>query len=164
MMLSPHGWGWQPPQTASHSHLRHIQSVWAHLCAVHGHKVAALNSYTHTTWVIFWGSGSLVETKWCHYIMVEADSQLKLLPVSTLDIYKLFKHIHIMSIAYGSSLKKLYQHYLTQNLGYWVTCRVKIMSLRHDWSWQPTQTASPSIFDIYKVFEHIHILSMGIWQ
>ena len=34
----------------------------------------------------FGGSGSLVESKWCHYAMVEADSNLKLLPPSTLDI------------------------------------------------------------------------------
>jgi hypothetical protein len=30
--------------------------------------------------------------------MVEADSQLKLLPVSTLYIYKEFKHIDMLSI------------------------------------------------------------------
>jgi hypothetical protein len=30
--------------------------------------------------------------------MFEADSHLKLLPISILDIYKLFEHIDIMSI------------------------------------------------------------------
>jgi hypothetical protein len=30
----------------------------------------------------FWGSGSSVESEWCHYVMVEADSHLKLLPLS----------------------------------------------------------------------------------
>ncbi len=145
-----HGWGWQPPQTASSIHIRHIQSVWAHLYTVHMHEVADLtvipslhgsyfgvlshlwsqndvitlwfwltansnyfphphlmytkcfstlicccwaygstsNSYTKLTWVIFWGSGSLVESKRCHYIMVEADSQLKLFPTSILNIYE----------------------------------------------------------------------------
>ncbi len=71
-----HGWGWQPPQTASHIHLRLIQSVWAHWHAVHGHMVVALNSYMHTTLVRFRGSGSLVESKWCHIIMFKADSHL----------------------------------------------------------------------------------------
>ncbi len=33
---------------------------------------------THTTWLRFWGSGSLVESKRCHDVMVEADSNLKL--------------------------------------------------------------------------------------
>jgi hypothetical protein len=30
--------------------------------------------------------------------MIEADRQLKLLPVSILDIYKVFEHIDILSI------------------------------------------------------------------
>jgi hypothetical protein len=33
-----------------------------------------------------------------HYVMVEADSQLKLLPASTLDIYKVIEHIDMLSI------------------------------------------------------------------
>ena len=62
----------------------------------HQHMVGAIHSYTHTTWIRwgFWGSGSLV--KWCHYIMVEADSHLKLLPPSILDIYIVFEHIEDM--------------------------------------------------------------------
>ncbi len=86
MMSLCHGWGWQPLQTASHSHLRHIQSVWAHWYAVHEHMAVASNNYTHSTWVRFCGLGSLVESIWCHHIMVEADSQLKLLLASILDI------------------------------------------------------------------------------
>ncbi len=82
----------------SHIHLRHIQSVWAHWYAVCGHMVAAIHSYTNTTWLIFWGSGSLEESKWCHYIMVEADSHLKLLPTFILDIYKVFEHIDMLSM------------------------------------------------------------------
>ncbi len=86
MMSLCYGWGWQPPQTASCIHSRHVQSVWAHWYAVHVYMALASNSYTHTTWVSFWSSGSLVESKWYPYIMVDADSQLKLLPTSTLDI------------------------------------------------------------------------------
>ncbi len=48
MMWLCHGWGCQPIQTASCIHIRHIQSVWAHWCAVHGHIAVASNSYTHT--------------------------------------------------------------------------------------------------------------------
>jgi hypothetical protein len=40
-----------------------IQSVSGHLYAVHGHMALASNSYTPIAWVIFWGSGSLVESK-----------------------------------------------------------------------------------------------------
>jgi hypothetical protein len=83
-----HGWIWQPPQTASHIHIRHVQNDWAHWYAVHGHTVWTLHSYTHSNWIRFWGPGSLVESKWCHYLMVESDSHLKLLPTSIIDMYK----------------------------------------------------------------------------
>ena len=89
---------WQPPQTASPIHITHIQRVWAHWYAVHWHTAAALHSYTHPSWLRFWGSGSLMESKWCHYVMVEAEGHLKLLPTSTLDIYKEFEHIDMLSI------------------------------------------------------------------
>ncbi len=98
MMSLRHGWGWQPTQTTSQSHIRHIQSVWVHSYAVHGHVAVASNSYTHTTWLRFWGSWSHVESKWCIYIMVEADSHLKLLPTSTFDIYKAFEYIDMLSM------------------------------------------------------------------
>ncbi len=98
MMHFFHGWCWQPPQTASHIHIRHIKSDWAHWYAIHGRTASALHSYTHPAWLRFWGSGSLVESKWFHYVMVEADGHLKLLPISILDIYKLFEYIDMLSI------------------------------------------------------------------
>ncbi len=60
--------------------------------------VAALNSYTHPTWLRFWGSGSLVESKRCDYVMFEANCHLKLLLASILDIYKVFEHMDMLSI------------------------------------------------------------------
>ncbi len=60
--------------------------------------VVVLQIYTHPTLLRFWGSGSLVETKLCDYVMVEADSHLKLLPASILDIYKVSEHIDMLSI------------------------------------------------------------------
>ncbi len=98
MMSLRQGWGWQPPQTASHIHLTHIQMVWAHGYAVHRHILAALLSYIHPTCLRFCGSGSLVESKWCHYVMVEAGSHLKLPPTFILDIYKVLEHIDMLSI------------------------------------------------------------------
>jgi hypothetical protein len=76
MMSTRCGWGWGSPQTASPIHIRHIQSVWAHWYAVLRHTVTVLHSYTHPTWLIFWGpsvSLVLVDSKWCDYVMVEAD-------------------------------------------------------------------------------------------
>jgi hypothetical protein len=34
----------------------------------------------------------------CHYIMVEAESQLKLLHTYTLDVYNVFEHIDVLSV------------------------------------------------------------------
>ena len=96
IMSLRHGWGWQPTQTASHIHIRYIQNVWAHWYAVHEHMALASINYTHLTWLIIWCSGSLVESKWWHNVMVEADSQLKLLPASTLDMNKVFEHIDML--------------------------------------------------------------------
>ncbi len=59
MMSLRHGWGWQPPQTASYIHIRHIQCVWSHWYAVHGHMAVASNSYTHTLRSDFWFLGHL---------------------------------------------------------------------------------------------------------
>jgi hypothetical protein len=63
--------------------------------------------------------------------MVEADSHLKLLPASILEIYKVFGHIDMMSMVYSSSCAQLYPHYLAQNLGLLVTCGFKMMSVQH---------------------------------
>jgi hypothetical protein len=99
MWLLCHGWGWQPPQTASCIHSEHKEIVWVHWYAVHWHTVTALQSYTHLTFLRFWGLGSLVESKWCdHYVMVEADGYLKLLPSSIVDMYKMFEHIDMLSM------------------------------------------------------------------
>ncbi len=98
MMWLCHAWGCQPPQTASHTHICCSQRIWAHWYTVHWHMVAALHSFTQPTWHRFLGSGSHVESKWCDYVMVEADSHLKLLPTSILDMYKVFKHIDVLSI------------------------------------------------------------------
>jgi hypothetical protein len=61
--------------------------------------------------------------------MVDADSHLKLLPTSILDTYKVIKHITLICYpwAYSITLTQLYPPYLTQILGFWVTCGVKIM-------------------------------------
>ncbi len=72
--------------------------------------VAALHSYTHPTWLRLWGSGSLVESKWCNYVKVDADSHLKLLPPSILDITKCLSTLICCQLAYSSSLTQLYPH------------------------------------------------------
>ncbi len=116
MMHFCYGWCWQPPQTASHLHIRHIQSDWAHWYAIHEHTVSPLHSYTHLAWLRFWGSGSLVDSKWWDYDMVEADSHLKLLLTSMLDMQSILNTLIHCPLAYGSSLTQ-YPPYLVQILG-----------------------------------------------
>jgi hypothetical protein len=101
-----HGCSLQPPQTASCIHIRHIQSVWAHSYAVYGYKVAASNSYTHTTWVIFgvllghlWSQNDVI-TSW---LRLTANSNCLLCPHY---IYtKCLSTLLFCLWAYGSSLK-----------------------------------------------------------
>jgi len=97
MMWLCHGWGWQPLQTASPIHLRHFRSVWAHWYAVHWHTAASFHSYLAQI-LGFWVTPH-VESIWCDYVMVEADSHLKLFLPSILDIYKVFEHIDMLSIS-----------------------------------------------------------------
>jgi hypothetical protein len=60
--------------------------------------VAALHSYPIDLAQILGLWVTYLESKWCHHVMVEADSHLKLLPPSILDIYKVFEHIDMLSI------------------------------------------------------------------
>ena len=61
--------------------------------------------------------------------MVEADSQLKLLPAFMLDIYTVCEHFDMLTTVI--CFKQLYPHYKAQILMFWVTCGVKMMSLCH---------------------------------
>jgi len=118
MSLRHHGWGWQPHQTASPIHIRHIQWVWAHwYYAVHGHMLAALHSYTNTTWLRFWACGSFllsqndVITSW---LRLTATSNYFMLPFRTFK--KCLSTLLCCPWAYSSSCKKLSMHYLAQIL------------------------------------------------
>jgi hypothetical protein len=65
--------------------------------------------------------------------------------------------------AYSISLTQLYLHYLGQILGFWVTCGV---TKKSDYVMVEADSHLKllpiSILDIYKVFEHIDMLSIGI--
>jgi len=148
-----HVWGWQPPQTASPIHIRHIQSDLAHWYAVHRHMVAALHSYTHPTWLRFWGSGSLVESKPCHDVMFEANSNLKLILASILDIYKVFQDIGMLSIDIQYHPYTVIPTLLGSDFGVLGHLWSQMITLGHGWGWQPPQTAS-----------HIHIRHVkSVW-
>ncbi len=99
IMSLHHGWGWQPPKTASHIHIRHIQISWTHAYAVHGHTLAAIFTYTHPAWAGIWTSrGNLwsqnhVITSWFWgWQTPQTASHI------ILEICKEFEHIHMLSI------------------------------------------------------------------
>ena len=100
--------------------------------------------------------------------MVDADSHLKLLLMSILEIYAVFEHIDMMFMieAFISRLAQVNPHYslLCSDFGV----------LGHMWSQNDVITSyiivdvnshrkllSISIIDIFKVFEHIDMLSIG---
>ena len=92
MMSLCHGWGWFSPQNASYIHIWYIQSVWAISMQSYRHMAAPLLLHW-SSWPQIWDFRSLVEWNWCHYLMFEADIQLRLRPLHTsiLDIYKEFE-------------------------------------------------------------------------
>ncbi len=140
MMSLGHGWGWQPPQTASPIQLRHLQSVWAHWYAVHRHTVAALHSYPHYLaqilgfWVTYREMMSL-----CHGWGCQPPQTASCIYIRHIQsVWAHWYAVHRHEIAALHS----YPPYLAQILGFWVTYRVEMMSLHHGWGWQPPQTAS----------------------
>ena len=90
MMPWRHIRGWYLPQTTSCIHIRHIQSVLVIVMLSQGHVGAPLYRYTGQVVPRFGDSGSLVEWKWCHYGMVEADIHLRPLHTSIVGMYIVF--------------------------------------------------------------------------
>ncbi len=161
IMSLHHGWGWQPPHTTSHTriHVRHTQQVWAHSYALNRHTVSALYIYTRPSWPMIYPSHFLVESKSCHYIMVVADSHLKLFPTTILNIYRMFEHIHIYAV-HRHTVAAL--HSYGPGFGPSVSCVESKL-----WHYIMVKADShlkllpTSILGMYKVFEHIYMLSIG---
>ncbi len=59
--------------------------------------------------------------------MVEADSHLKLLPISIFDLYIVFEHIDMLSIGIWYQPYIILPTYFAQIFGFWVTFGVKMM-------------------------------------
>ena len=94
--------------------------------------------------------------------MVEADSHLKLLPSSKLDITMWLNKLICCPWAYSSSLTQLYPQTLlkfggSESLVESKCCQYVLIETDSHLKLLPS-----SILDVYKVFEHIDMLSMGI--
>jgi hypothetical protein len=73
-----------------------------------------------------------MELELCHYVLVEADSHLKLLPNSKLDIYKMFEHIDMLSMGIQKQPYTVIPTLLGSDFGaLGHLCGVEMMSLRH---------------------------------
>ena len=87
-----HVWSCHPIQTASHIHIRYMNSVWAISMLYQGHMGAPLyHSSGQEVGPRFGDFVLLWEWKWYQYIMFKAVIHLRLLPVSIIDIYKVFE-------------------------------------------------------------------------
>jgi hypothetical protein len=88
----------------------------------HRHLGAPLYHYTGQFDLKFWVFLSLVEWKQCHYIMVEADIHLRLLPISILDIYKVFEVLVCCLTGIWVHPYIVTEDGRPQILEFWVTC------------------------------------------
>jgi hypothetical protein len=84
--------------------------------------------------------------------MVDADCHLKLLPTSILDTYQVIEHIDVLSMGIQYQPYTVIPTLLGSDfgtLGHLADSHLKLL---------PTY-----ILDMHKVFEHIDMLSIGIW-
>ncbi len=149
MMPLHDGWGWYPPQTASHIHTWCIISVWGIGMKsqgqwVHPYIVTQVKVAPNIGISGHWWSGN--DAIGCHYIMVEADTHLRLLPKSILDIYNVLEPLVCCPRGIWVHPYIIIPAKLAPDFGIWVTCGLKMMPLHHGWGWHPPQTAS-----------HIHV-------
>ncbi len=137
MMWLCHGWGWQPPQTDSHIHITHIQSVWAHWYMLSIGIQQQPNTVLRTligsdfgVRVYLWSQHDVI-TSW---LMLRFT--LNCFPHQYYTYTKCLSTLICCPWAYSSSLKQLYPSYLAQISGFWVTYGVEMMWLCHGWmSW-----------------------------
>ena len=125
-------------------------SVWAHWFAVRGHTVAVANSYTHT-WLRFRGSGSLMESKQCHHII------MTVLPTSISDIYTQKDWSHWYA-DHGHTLSALNSYTYTH-----ATCGSKVGVLGHLWSQIVVITSWFSVTASSNWFPHLLLKTYTKW-
>jgi len=118
-----------------------------------GNMGAPFYRYTGQVGPRFVKSGSLVEWKWCHYIMAEAVINLNPFIHPYLTYTKGLSHWYAVSRARGCTLIPLHRPSWHQILGFGFTYGVKMMSLRHGSGWYLPQTPS-----------YIHIMHIkSVW-
>ncbi len=155
MMSLRHVWSWVSPQIASHILISHIQSVFEHIDMLSiGIQQQPYTVNPHRTCLRCWGSGSLVESKWCHYVMFKTDSHLKLLPTFILDIYKVFMHFDMPSIGIQQQLYTVIPTQLVSDFGV----------LGHLWSQNDVITSCLRLTVTSNCFPHSYLIYTKCWS
>ena len=129
MMPLRHSWGCQPPQSTTHILIRHKQSVLVIGMLSQGNMGAPFYRYTGQVGPRFVKSGSLVEWKWCHYIMAEADINLRPFHFSYIHIWHIQRVWAIGMLSQGHVGAPLY-HYTGQ-----VGTRFWDLGSLMEWKW-----------------------------
>ncbi len=161
MTLWCHGWGCKSLQAMYHIHIRCIQSVLAPWYAVDGHMGAPLYCYTcgvRGKILKNWGMG---EPKWCWGIVVEAARAFRLYTASIECIKCVLAPWYAVDGHMGAPLHwyLCMWGWILENCGEvepkW-RWDVMVEAVKQHWM-HPTSILYP-----YKVFEHLHMLWMGI--
>jgi hypothetical protein len=163
MMAWWHFWGCRPLLTASHNFIGCIEYFWAPLYAVDMHIGGPLHCYT-------WGghpdNGNL-GSAWLQL----NDGMMTLLRL--LSATDCFPHSYMMyekclstficcGLACGFTLSLLQLAKLAQILVIWGQYGSEMMACCHCWDCKPLLTAFHIHIGIWKVFEHLHMLWIGI--
>ena len=129
---------------------------------------APLYRYTGQVGPWFENSGSLVDWKWCHSIMVKADIHLRPLQTSMWDIYKVFESLLfclkvIWVYPYTVTLAKLVSDWPrfgnSGSLVEWKWCHCVMFEADIH-----LRSLHTSILDIYKVWGSLLCCLNGIWM
>jgi hypothetical protein len=107
--------------------------------------------------------------KWSHhYAIVEAVEPFKLHPTSMSHIYKVFEHLKQLWMGIWQHTHTVTTTDVSPDLGEFAEIlddvSVEMIPLRYRWGCRTFKLHPTSMSYIYKVFEHLKQLWMGIWQ
>jgi hypothetical protein len=95
--------------------------------------------------------------------MLRLQTTIDCFPDSMFDVWKVFEHLHMLWIGMWVHPFTGYTwQSLAQILVIWGQCGYEMMAWWHCWGCRPLLTASQIHIGIWKVFEHLHMLWIGI--
>ena len=154
-------------QTDSNIHTLYLRSLFAPSLPVDMHMSAPLYIITPTKltkMLIMCNFGSVVESKWCHDVMVDIVNQCRLLPTFILDVIQVFGHLPMLSICtwghpYTVTAAKLAQRSLEICESVMWLSQNDAWCHSHGWGCKPLKTAS-NIHIRHLQSTHLPVLSI----